>query len=263
MLVDTHAHLMDPAFHGDLAEVLRRAAVAGVVAMICVGYDEDSSREAVRLAEAHPQIFAAVGIHPNHAGQAAPGAYQRMRRLARHPRVVGIGETGLDNYRKHTPPAAQREWFRRHLDLSAELGLPVVVHNRQADDETARMLTDWTAETNGRARGVLHCFSGSRAMLSAGLDAGFMISIAGPVTFKNAAELPSLVVEVPTDRLVVETDCPYLAPSPHRGQRNEPAFVALTAARVAEIRGVSTIEIEGQTTENARRLFGDLPVATA
>jgi TatD DNase family protein len=260
MLVDTHAHLMDPAFADDLAEVLRRAAETGGGAMVCVGYDEESSLAAVRLADAYPQIVAAVGIHPNHAGDAAPGAFQRVRQLARHPRVVGIGETGLDNYRKHTAPATQREWFARHLDLAAELERPVVVHNREADDDVAEMLTSWVAATGGHARGVLHCFAGGPAVLAAGLAAGFSVSFAGPLTFKNAGPLPDLARRVPLDRLVVETDCPYLAPAPHRGRRNEPALLRLTAERLADLRGLSVAELERRTTDNARRLFPSLPV---
>ena len=262
MLVDTHAHLMDPAFADDLPEVLHRAAEAGVGAMICVGYDVASSVAAVRLAEAHPQILAAVGIHPNSAGRVGPRAFDEVRRLAEHPRVVGIGETGLDRYRKNTPIKVQRESFARHLDLAAERGLPVIVHNREADADTAELLSAWAAGLDAaepgaspRVRGVLHCFAGDAAMLRAGLKAGFMVSIAGPVTYKNARELPEHVRETPLDRLVVETDCPYLPPTPYRGQRNEPAYVRLTAARVAEIHDLPLAEVETATTANARRLF--------
>ena len=299
MLVDTHAHLMDRAFADDLPGVLHRAEAAGVGAMICVGYDVASSVAAVHLADTYPQILAAVGIHPNSSGQAGPRAFDEVRRLAEHPRVVGIGETGLDRYRKRTPIEVQRDWFARHLDLAAERGLPVIVHNRQADEDTAEMLTAWadaldasgsasfapegaevdaagpealvpdpTAGAGGhgarrlaragpspRVRGVLHCFAGDAAMLRAGLRAGFMVSIAGPVTYTNARDLPERVRETPLDRLVVETDCPYLPPTPHRGQRNEPAYVRLTAARVAEIHGLPLAEVERATTANARRLF--------
>jgi TatD DNase family protein len=258
MLVDTHAHLMDTAFANDLPAVLERAAAAGVIALVCVGYDEASSVAAVALAEQHPHIVAAVGIHPNASGAARPGAFERIEELARHPRVVGIGETGLDNYRKRTPPAVQREWFLRHLDLAARLDLPVIVHNRDADAETAPILLDWSRQTGGR--GVLHCFAGDDAMLRAGLDAGFMVSFAGPVTYKNAGELPNRARRVPLDRIVVETDCPYLPPHPHRGQRNEPAHVRITATKLAELHGVSLERIEQATTENARRIFPGLPV---
>ena len=258
MLVDTHAHLMDPAFADDLPKVLQRAMAAGVGAMICVGYDVASSVAAVRLAELHPQILAAVGIHPNSSGRAGRGAFEEVRRLAEHPRVVGIGETGLDRYRKRTPLEVQRDWFARHLDLAAERGLPVIVHNREADDDTAEMLSVWASGLDAderSVRGVLHCFAGDAAMLRAGLRAGFMVSIAGPVTYKNAGELPERVRETPLDRLVVETDCPYLPPTPYRGQRNEPGYVQVTAARVAEIHGLSLAEVERATTANARRLF--------
>lgn len=263
MLVDTHAHLMDTAFANDLPAVLERAEAAGVVAVVCVGYDEASSVAAVELAERYPQLVAAVGIHPNASGAARPGAFERIEALARHPRVVGIGETGLDNYRKRTPPAVQREWFERHLDLAARLDLPVIVHNREADAEMGPLLLEWARTSGGR--GVLHCFSGDDAMLEAGLEAGFVVSIAGPVTYKNAGGLPDRARRVPLDRLVVETDCPYLPPHPHRGQRNEPAHVRLTAARLAELRGIPLETLERATTENARRLFprisvpGDIP----
>jgi TatD DNase family protein len=258
MLVDTHAHLMDTAFANDLPAVLDRAAAAVVVAMVCVGYDEASSVAAVALAERHPHLVAAVGIHPNSSGAAAPGAFERIAEMARHPRVVGIGETGLDNYRKRTPPEIQRAWFRRHLDLAAELNLPVIVHNRDADAEVGPILRGWARESGGR--GVLHCFSGDDAMLDAGLEAGFTVSFAGPLTYKNAGGLPQRAQRVPLDRMVVETDCPYLPPHPHRGQRNEPAHVRLTAMKLAEVHGVPLDRIEQATTENARRLFPLLAV---
>jgi TatD DNase family protein len=226
--------------------------------MVCVGYDVASSEAAVALTEAYPQVVAAVGIHPNHAGEAGPEAFERVRDLADHPRVVGIGETGLDNYREHTPRDLQRTAFAWHLDLAAERGLPVIVHNRDADAEVAPMLTSWVRDTG--ATGVLHCFAGGDDMLEAGLAAGFMVSFAGPVTFKNAGALPERARRVPLDRLVVETDCPYLTPHPRRGQRNEPALVRLTAARLAELRGLPLAALEQAMTENARRLFPALPV---
>jgi TatD DNase family protein len=260
MLVDTHAHLMDTAFASDLPAVLDRAAAAGVVAMVCVGYDEASSEAAVALAEQYPHLLAAVGIHPNASGSARPGAWARIEELSQHPRVVGIGETGLDNFRKRTPPAVQRERFLWHLDLAARRELPVIVHNREADREVGPILLDWARSSGGR--GVLHCFSGDDEMLAAGLEAGFTVSIAGPLTYKNAGGLPARAQRVPLDRLVVETDCPYLPPHPHRGQRNEPALVRLTATRLAELHGVSVEQLEAATTENARRLFPALAIPT-
>jgi TatD DNase family protein len=258
MLVDTHAHLMDTAFANDLPAVLERAAAAGVVAMVCVGYDEASSVAAIALAEQYAHIVATVGIHPNSSGAASPGAWARIEELARHPRVVGIGETGLDNFRKRTPPTVQREWFERHLDLAARLDLPVIVHNREADAEVGPILRDWAISTGGS--GVLHCFSGDDRMLAYGLEAGFTVSFAGPLTYKNAGGLPGRAQHVPLDRAVVETDCPYLPPHPHRGQRNEPAHIRLTATRLAELHGVPIERIEAATTENARRLFRGLPL---
>jgi len=249
---------MDTAFAEDLPAVLDRAAAAGVVAMVCVGYDEASSEAAVALAEQHSQLVAAVGIHPNACGSARPGAWERIEELSAHPRVVGIGETGLDNYRKRTPPAVQQEWFLRHLDLAARRDLPVIVHNRDADAETGPILLEWARTTGGR--GVLHCFAGDDGMLEAGLEAGFAVSIAGPLTYKNAGGLTERAQRVPLDRLVVETDCPYLPPHPHRGQRNEPALVKLTATRLAELQGVSLEVLERATTENARRLFPALSI---
>lgn len=260
MLVDTHAHLMDPAFAKDLPAVLDRAAAAGVVAMVCVGYDEASSEAAVTLAEQHPQLLAAVGIHPSSSGAARSGAFARIEELSRHPRVVGIGETGLDTFRKRTPPAVQREWFLRHLDLAARRDLPVIVHNREADAEVGPILLDWARTTRGR--GVLHCFSGDDNMLAAGLQAGFTVSIAGPLTYKNAGGLPGRAQRVPLDRLVVETDCPYLPPHPHRGQRNEPAHIRLTAIRLAELHDIPIEVLERATTANAARLFPALAVLT-
>ncbi|MFN8522118.1 MAG: TatD family hydrolase [Chloroflexota bacterium] len=256
MLVDTHAHLMESTYADDLDLVLRRAAENEVVAIVCVGYDVPSSEAAVRLAERHRNIVAAVGIHPNSVGQVAPAEFGVIRRLASHPRVVGIGETGLDNYRDRSAPEVQREWFLRHLELAGERGLPVIVHNREADTQTAEMIHDWPTKLD--VPGVLHCFAGSRAMLDAGVARGFMVSIAGPVTFKNARDLPGLASLVPTDRLVVETDCPYLAPAPYRGQRNEPGHVRHTALRLAELRGVAFEELAEQTTANAYRLFPSL-----
>lgn len=258
MLVDTHAHLMDTAFASDLADVLDRAAGAGVRAIVCVGYDEQSSRQAVELASRYPQIAATVGVHPNYAGQAGPGDFQAIRQLARHPRVVGIGETGLDNVRQYTAPAVQRDWFHRHLDLAAETNLPVIVHNREADDETASTIVEWAASTRGR--GVLHCFSGSSTMLDASARSGFMTSFAGPVTFKSAAALHELARQASADRLLVETDCPYLTPAPHRGKRNEPAHVRHTAEQLALLRGVSLADIADQTTANAVKIFPMLDV---
>ena len=198
--------------------------------MLLVGYDLATSRAAVELARALPQTWASVGIHPNSAAQASEADFEAVAELAEAPEVVAIGETGLDTYRHFTSPERQRQAFAWHLDLARRLDLPVIVHNRQADADVASMIA-------GRGvHGILHCFSSNDAhFLDAMLDAGFYVSFAGTVTFKNAPPLREMVHRVPRDRLLVETDCPYLAPEPHRGRRNEPAYVRDTAACVASV----------------------------
>jgi TatD DNase family protein len=254
MLVDTHAHLMDPAFGDDLVAVLPRAAEAGVGTIVCVGYDLESSRAAVELAREYPELRATVGVHPNYLADAPRDWLAEVRALAAAPQVVGIGETGLDYHRTYTPHDVQQAGFVAQLDLGAELGLPVVVHCRDAEADVLAAVRQRAREE--RAAGVLHCFSGSTTTMQAAVAAGYYISLAGTVTFKNAAELRAVAAEVPADRLLIETDCPYLSPVPHRGQRNEPARVRLTAARIAEVRGQPLVAVAERTTANAERLFG-------
>lgn len=258
MLVDTHAHLMDAAFASDLDAVLERAAAAGVATLVCVGYDLDSSRAAVALAAARPNIFATVGVHPNYLAEAPPNWLAEVRQLARAPRVVGIGETGLDYYRTYTTPEQQQLGLQAHLRLADDLGLPVVIHCRDAASALMPLLAD-----HSPSRGVLHCFSGDVAQMEAAVDAGYFVSLAGTVTFKSAGSLRAVAAAAPAERLLVETDCPYLSPVPHRGQRNEPANVRLTATCVAEARGVSLETIAQQTSANAADLFGWLAEADA
>ena len=256
-LIDTHAHLQDPLFDDDRGDVLARAQAAGLRAVICAGYDLDSSRRAVELAARHPLVYAAVGIHPNYASRPPLADWTAIRDLAQRPKVVGVGETGLDNYRKYTPPDIQETWFRRHLDLAGELGLPVIVHNRQADERIRAVLEEWTSGlSRGRPPGVMHCFSSGRAMLEACLALGFVISLAGNLTFKNADPLRAVAKAIPAGRLVVETDCPFLAPHPHRGERNEPAYVEHTARRLIEERGEPFAQLAEFTTRTAAALFG-------
>lgn len=256
-LVDTHAHLQDPALSVDLDLVLERAAAAGVRAMVCVGYDLESSRQAVALASRHPRLWATVGIHPNSSGRASERDWAEVCELARAPRVVGLGETGLDNYRKTTPPEVQEAWLWRHLALADALTLPVVIHNREASERLQAVLSDWRPTRAGqRLVGVMHCFSADQPMLEASLAAGFAISFAGPVTYKNADNLRAVAPLVPADRLVVETDCPYLTPQARRGRRNEPAFVEYTAQRLAELRHEPYTDLATRTTANATALFG-------
>jgi TatD DNase family protein len=229
-LVDTHAHLMDSAFDADRPAVFERARAAGVTAFILVGYDLPTSRAAIDLARDLPDAWAAVGIHPNSAAEAAEADFAGLADLARAPEVVAIGETGLDNYRQFTPAKRQRQAFEWHLDLAARLALPVIVHNRQADADVAAVVG------GGNVRGILHCFSShDPAFLDQMLVVGFHVSFAGPLTFKNAATTRAMAARVPRDRLLVETDCPYLAPEPHRGRRNEPAYVQDTAGCLATV----------------------------
>jgi TatD DNase family protein len=253
MLVDTHAHLMDAAYADDLLAVLDRATAADVSTIVCVGYDLASSRAAIGLASQHPGLFATVGVHPNYLAEAPPDWLRELRTLAVSPRVVGIGEIGLDYYRTYTPGAAQREGFGAQLALAAELDLPVVIHCRDAEVDLIRTLEDRPAI--GSSAGIWHCFSGSEAAMRAAVRQGYYISFAGTVTFKNAGVLRAVAEQVPDERLLLETDSPYLSPWPHRGQRNEPARVRLTAELVAAVRRTTLGELAERTTANAARLF--------
>ena len=257
MLVDTHAHLTMMEFSADLSAVLERAAAAGVGIVVCVGVDLPSSRDAVDLARRHPGVVAAVGVHPNEGAGLPSGWLDELRALARMPRVVALGEIGLDYYRQRTERPRQLELFRAQLELSRELGLPVIVHNREADAEVGEILVEW-AETlpAQHPRGVLHCFSGDLPLMNGCVAAGFYVSFAGPITYRNAGRTAEMAALAPEDRVLVETDAPYLAPHPHRGKRNEPAYVRLVAERMAELRGQSLDGIARITGGNAARLFG-------
>lgn len=254
-LIDTHAHLDDERFAADLPDVLRRAAEAGVVRTVTVATTAATSRAAVALAARFPSLSATVGVQPNHAAEAAPGDWDEVVRLASAPGVVALGETGLDRYWDYTPFATQEDYFARHLGLSRRLALPVVIHCRDAEADVVRVLrADF--ERHGPVRGVMHSFSGDIDTARACLAMGLYVSFAGMVTYKNAEALRGVAREIPADRVLVETDSPYLAPVPVRGRRNEPAFVVHTAALLAQIRGVDMSEFAGGTTRNARALFG-------
>jgi TatD DNase family protein len=250
-LVDTHAHVMDAAFDADRDAVFCRALGAGVAALVLVGYDLASSRAAVELAQRLPWARASVGIHPNSAAVASDADFEEVARLARAPEVVGIGETGLDYYRHHTPPDRQREALDWHVRLAQELALPVIVHNREADADIADALG-----TRESVRGILHCFSSTDpAYLDRMLEAGYFVSLAGPLTFKSAADLRTMAARIPIDRVLVETDCPYLTPVPYRGRRNEPAFVRETARCLAAIVGLAFEPLVDQLWTNTLRMF--------
>jgi TatD DNase family protein len=252
-LFDTHAHLHFPEFGGDLGEVLARARSAGVRRMLTIGTEIDSARAAVALAEREPDVWAAVGIHPHEASTADAPALEELERLARHPRVVAVGEIGLDFFRDLSPRDAQDTAFRQQLDLARRLGKPVVLHCRDAHAETLAILAEARVGERG---GIMHCFSGDVEIARRCLDLGLLISLAGPVTYPKARALPDVARFVPADRLVIETDCPYLPPQPHRGKRNEPAYLAITAAHVAKLRGEPVERLAARLTENAQALLG-------
>jgi TatD DNase family protein len=253
-LVDTHAHLDDPTFRDDREEVLDRARAAGVAQVIAVGTTAADSASVQGLAAGRSGLFAAVGVHPNHAAEARPGDWERVLDLIDLPGVVALGETGLDRYRDHTPFPEQQEWFDRHLALALERDLPVVIHCRESERDIAAQLS----RLGRPVRGVLHSFTGSWDDAQAFLELGLHLSFAGMVTFTNKGldALRETAARVPDDRLLVETDSPYLSPHPFRGRSNEPARVAVTAERLAALRGLAPADLARLTTANARRLFG-------
>jgi TatD DNase family protein len=253
-VVDTHAHLDFGQFDADRQDVLARAKQAGVEWIINPGADLESSRRAAELAESSESVYAAVGIHPHYALTCTEECLALLRRLAVGPKVVAIGEIGLDYYRDLSPREQQRQAFRRQLRLAEELDLPVILHDRDAHDDILCILKE-RQNAAGQLSGVFHAFSGDFAAAKAALDLGFFIALGGPVTFQNARKLADLVPRLPLDRLLVETDSPYLAPAPHRGQRNEPAYVRLVVNRLAELTGYTVRKIESQTTLNAAALF--------
>ncbi len=253
MLIDTHAHLIDKAYNRDLEDVLHRAKEAGVEAIINVGFTLSYARKAVALAAAYPRLFAAVGIHPHDAAQTPKDYLDILKKLAAKPQVVALGEMGLDFYRNLSPPPVQERVFREQLQLAREVGLPVIVHDRDAHQRVVEILKE---ERAGDTGGVLHCFSGGLSMAQECFALGFYISIAGPVTYKKAGELQEVAAACPRDRLLLETDCPYLTPHPYRGKRNEPAHVALVCRQVAKLRGETPEEVARYTGENAIKLFG-------
>jgi TatD DNase family protein len=254
-LIDTHAHLDDEQFGNDLPAVLERAAQAGVRRVIAIATTAPSSAACVALAAQHSMLSATVGIQPNHVAEAAPDAWDQVVRLVGRECVVAVGETGLDRYWDYTPFPQQEEYFARHLELARQHQLTVVIHCRQAEADVVRMLRE-DYERRGPVRGVMHSFTGDLATAEACLAMGLYISFAGMVTYKNAQALRDVAARIPLDRLLVETDSPYLAPVPVRGKRNEPAYVAHTAACMAAVRGVAPEVLAEATTVNARLLFG-------
>jgi TatD DNase family protein len=252
-LIDTHCHLESDSFRADIDDVLHRARTAGVVRMLTIGINAASSRAVVLLANRYDCLSAIVGIHPNHTHEAKPGDWEQIEQLAVHPQVVGIGETGLDNYWKDAPLDGQRDAFIQHIELSRRVGKPFVVHCREAEQEVLEVLRQSAA--SGPLNGVMHSFCGSPETATACLELGLYLSFSGMLTYKKNDQLRSLAATVPLDRLLVETDAPYLAPQAFRGKRNEPAWVAHTNACLAEVHGIEPEAMARQTTANAHRLF--------
>ncbi len=256
MLIDSHAHLDDARYDGDRDAVIARAREAGVEIFITIGCDLATSRSAVALAERYPFVYATVGVHPHEVKHIGDDWYEELRRLAQHSKVVGYGEIGLDYHYNYSPPKLQRERFREQVGIAKDLGLPLSIHSREAQEDTITILREEKAGTVG---GVFHCFTGDAWLAKDALDLGFYLSFSGVLTFQNATMLRDIAKTVPTNRLLVETDCPYLTPAPHRGKRNEPSFVTLVAEKLAEVRAESEaldVEQVGRiTADNTRRLF--------
>ncbi len=258
-LVDTHCHLTLPDFKEDLDQVLENAWRSGLERIVVPGIDLETSRAAVALAESHPGLYAAVGVHPHHSDDWTPATAQALRALAASAKVVAIGEAGLDYYRDYAPRDAQRRALRCQLELAAEAGLPIILHNREASDDLLPLLAEWTEglpEPLASRPGVLHAFSGDLSTASQTIEMGFYLGIAGPLTYKQAASLRSVVRAIARDRTLIETDAPYLPPHPHRGQRNEPAYVSLVAERLATEWETTPEDSAAITSRNAGAIFG-------
>ncbi len=261
MLVDSHCHLQDAEFDADRDEALDRARQAGVSAFLVIGTDLESSWRAVDLADSHSDVYAAVGVHPHDAKDLDDRTLGALERLVDSPKVVAVGEIGLDYYRKLSPPEAQRDAFQRQLDLARRLSLPVVVHSRQADEETydiiasyeERALPDWPKD---RPLGVMHCFAGDLMLALRYIQIGFMLSIPGTCTYPKADRIGAVAGGIPLRWMAVETDAPYLPPQSHRGRRNEPAYLPDTVARIAELRGDSVLDVAERTAMATAWLFG-------
>ena len=253
--IDTHAHLDDDRFAADLPAVLARAAAAGLERIVTIGIDVPTSRANVGLASRHPILRSAVGIQPNHVAEAKPADWDAILELVADPTCVAVGETGLDRYWDRSPFALQEEYFARHLELCRRTGKPVIIHCREAEADIERMLRA-EYDARGRIAGVLHSYTGDAVTAKACMAMGLYVSFAGMATYKNAENVRQVAATVPLERLLVETDSPYLSPVPHRGKRNEPIFVIHTAETLAAVHGVTTSAMAQHTTRNARLLFG-------
>jgi TatD DNase family protein len=256
VLLDSHTHIDMREFDADREGVLQRAREAGVTAVIDIGIDIASSEAAIALAEKHSDVFATVGIHPHDASKVTDAAIARLEALAKHPKVVAVGETGLDFYRNRSSKESQVEAFKRQLELASKAGLPVVIHSRNANDEVFEILREWVAgmKDGRRPVGVLHCFSGDADLGKKYIDMGFLIAFDGPVTYPKSSAA-GVAKEIPLDKMLIETDCPFLTPQAHRGKRNEPSYVSYVASKIAEVKGVTGESVAEVTSANAIRLF--------
>lgn len=252
MLIDTHAHLQMKDYNNDRDEVIARAAAEGVDYIINASFDLPSSQQAVKLAEEYENLYAAVGVHPHDAKSLDDRTLEALRELSKHPKVVAIGEIGLDFYRDLSPRSIQKSAFEKQLRLAEDVGLPVIIHDREAHEDTLKILR----QHSDQARGVMHCFSGDTNFADECIDMGLYISFTGPVTYPKSHQLREVVAHVPWDRFFVETDCPYLTPQFRRGKRNEPSYVKAVAKKIAEIRRTTFPETARRTTANAKALFG-------
>ncbi len=252
MLIDTHTHLHDPQFDTDRETVIQRARQNGVDLMITIGTDLETSRQAVELAERYDFVFATVGVHPHEVKTIQDNSYQVLERLAQRPKVVAYGEVGLDFYYMHSPKDLQQRHFREQIRLAKRLGLPLVIHTRQAPKETLVILQEEEADEIG---GVFHCYTGDLPTAQAAISLNFFISFSGILTFLKALDLQEVARQIPVESLLVETDCPYLAPMPHRGKRNEPSYVRHVAEKLAQLKALPYEELAQITFQNTRKLF--------
>ncbi|MEK3888927.1 TatD family hydrolase [Bacillus sp. FSL K6-3431] len=252
MLFDTHVHLNDDQFSEDIEEVINRAQASGVEKMVVVGFDRKTIQKALELIEKYEFLYASVGWHPVDAIDMTEDDLIWIEGIAAHPKVVALGEMGLDYHWDKSPKSVQQDVFRRQIRLARKLNLPITIHNREATQDIVQILKEEKAYEVG---GIMHCFSGSAEVAKECIDLNFYISLGGPVTFKNAKKPKEVAVQVPIDRLLIETDCPYLAPHPYRGKRNEPAFVKFVAEEIAELKGLSLDEVAQATTANAKKVF--------
>ena len=252
MLIDSHTHLQVSQYNKDRDAVLKRAQTAGVATILIIGIDLETSLGAIELADKHENLYATVGMHPHDAKKLTPDVLKTFRELLQHPKVIALGEIGLDYYRNFSPPNVQKDAFQKQLDIAEKMEMPIIIHNRDAYMDILPILES----RQGQIQGVLHCFTGNIELMERSVEIGFHIGIGGIVTYPNAKEMQAVACKVPSDRLLIETDCPWLAPQFHRGKRNEPSYIQAVAEKIAELRNTSVETIGEITTNNFKVLFG-------